>query len=70
MPRALPSVRRDVQGHEDEVGAVGMGCRRDLPEHRPYRGLSPRYDAAQSRGTVQFQPVKGGWMVSYSVRTH
>jgi len=23
-----------------------------------------------SRGTVQFQPVKGGWMVSYSVRTH
>src|ERR1700734_4059860 len=25
---------------------------------------------AQSRGTVQFQPVKGGWMVSYSVRTH
>jgi len=29
-----------------------------------------RQDAAQSRGTVQFQPVKGGWMVSYSVRTH
>jgi PAP2 superfamily len=25
---------------------------------------------AQSHGTVQFQPVKGGWMVSYSVRTH
>ena len=25
---------------------------------------------APSRGTVQFQPVKGGWMVSYSVRTH
>jgi membrane-associated phospholipid phosphatase len=24
---------------------------------------------AQSHGTVQFQPVKGGWMVSYSVRT-
>jgi membrane-associated phospholipid phosphatase len=22
------------------------------------------------RGTIQFQPVKGGWMVSYSVRTH
>jgi membrane-associated phospholipid phosphatase len=29
-----------------------------------------RQDAAQSHGTVQFQPVKGGWMVSYSVRTH
>jgi membrane-associated phospholipid phosphatase len=29
-----------------------------------------RQDAAQSRGTVQFQPVKGGWLVSYSVRTH
>jgi membrane-associated phospholipid phosphatase len=25
---------------------------------------------SQSRGTVQIQPVKGGWMVSYSVRTH
>jgi membrane-associated phospholipid phosphatase len=25
---------------------------------------------APSRGVVQFQPVKGGWMVSYSVRTH
>ncbi len=25
---------------------------------------------AQSRGTVQIQPVKGGWMLSYSVRTH
>jgi membrane-associated phospholipid phosphatase len=24
----------------------------------------------QSRGTVQFEPVKGGWMVSYSIRTH
>jgi membrane-associated phospholipid phosphatase len=29
-----------------------------------------RQDAAQSHGTVQIQPVKGGWMVSYSVRTH
>jgi membrane-associated phospholipid phosphatase len=30
-----------------------------------------RQDAqSQSRGTVQFQPVKGGWMVSYLVRTH
>jgi hypothetical protein len=25
---------------------------------------------AQNRGTVQFAPVKGGWMVSYSIRTH
>jgi membrane-associated phospholipid phosphatase len=25
---------------------------------------------AQSRGTVQFQPVKNGWLISYSVRTH
>jgi hypothetical protein len=25
---------------------------------------------AQNRGTVQFQPVKGGWMVSYAIRTH
>jgi membrane-associated phospholipid phosphatase len=25
---------------------------------------------AQSRGAVQIQPVKGGWMLSYSVRTH
>jgi len=25
---------------------------------------------SQSRGTVQFQPVKGGWMISYTVRTH
>jgi membrane-associated phospholipid phosphatase len=25
---------------------------------------------AQNRATVQFQPVKGGWMLSYSVRTH
>jgi hypothetical protein len=30
-----------------------------------------RQDAqSQNRGTVQFQPVKGGWMVSYAVRTH
>jgi membrane-associated phospholipid phosphatase len=30
-----------------------------------------RQDAqSQSRGTLQFQPAKGGWMVSYSVRTH
>jgi membrane-associated phospholipid phosphatase len=25
---------------------------------------------AQSRGTVQFQPVKNGWLISYSMRTH
>src|SRR5271155_708556 len=25
---------------------------------------------AQSHGTVQFQPVKNGWLVSYSIRTH
>ncbi len=25
---------------------------------------------AQNRGTVQIQPTKGGWMVSYAVRTH
>jgi membrane-associated phospholipid phosphatase len=25
---------------------------------------------SQNRGTVQIQPVKGGWMVSYAVRTH
>jgi membrane-associated phospholipid phosphatase len=25
---------------------------------------------SQNRGTVQFQPVKGGWRVSYAVRTH
>jgi membrane-associated phospholipid phosphatase len=25
---------------------------------------------AQSRGTLQFQPVKGGWLISYSIRTH
>jgi membrane-associated phospholipid phosphatase len=25
---------------------------------------------AQNRGTVQIQPVKGGWMVSYAIRTH
>ncbi len=30
-----------------------------------------RQDAqSQNRGTWQFQPVKGGWMVSYAVRTH
>jgi len=25
---------------------------------------------AQTRGTVQFQPVKNGWLISYSMRTH
>src|ERR1700722_9234661 len=25
---------------------------------------------AQSRGTVQFKPVKNGWLISYSMRTH
>jgi membrane-associated phospholipid phosphatase len=25
---------------------------------------------SKSRGMVQFQPVKGGWMISYTVRTH
>jgi membrane-associated phospholipid phosphatase len=25
---------------------------------------------AQNRGTMQIEPMKGGWMVSYSVRTH
>ena len=25
---------------------------------------------AQNRGTLQIQPTKGGWMVSYAVRTH
>ncbi len=25
---------------------------------------------AQNRGTVQIQPTKGGWMLSYAIRTH
>jgi membrane-associated phospholipid phosphatase len=25
---------------------------------------------AQDRGALQFQPVKGGWLMSYSIRTH
>jgi membrane-associated phospholipid phosphatase len=25
---------------------------------------------AQDRATLQFQPVKNGWMISYSIRTH
>jgi hypothetical protein len=25
---------------------------------------------AQARGTVQFQPVKTGWLISDSIRTH
>ena len=30
-----------------------------------------RQDAqSQSRGLVQVEPIKGGWMISYSVRTH
>ena len=27
-------------------------------------------EGAESRSAVQFQPVKGGWMVSYSLRTN
>ena len=25
---------------------------------------------AEDRGALQFQPVKNGWLVSYSIRTH
>lgn len=25
---------------------------------------------AQDRATLQFQPVKSGWLISYSIRTH
>jgi membrane-associated phospholipid phosphatase len=24
----------------------------------------------QNRAALQFQPVKGGWLISYSMRTH
>jgi membrane-associated phospholipid phosphatase len=27
-------------------------------------------EGAQDRGALQFQPIKGGWMMSYAVRTH
>jgi len=26
--------------------------------------------AAESRGSVQFQPMKDGWQIAYSIRTH
>jgi membrane-associated phospholipid phosphatase len=61
---ATAYVRLDENVHwlSDTVAGAALGI-------ATARFVLNRQDAP-SRGTVQIQPVKGGWMLSYSVRTH
>jgi len=61
---ATAYVRLDENVHwlSDTVAGAALGI-------ATARFVLNRQDA-QSRGTVQFQPVKNGWLISYSIRTH
>jgi membrane-associated phospholipid phosphatase len=59
---AYARVEENVHWLSDTVAGAALGI-------ATAKFVLNRQDA-KSQGTVQFQPVKGGWMVSYSVRTH
>jgi membrane-associated phospholipid phosphatase len=59
---AYVRVEENVHWLSDTVAGAALGI-------ATAKFVLNRQDTGQSRGTVQFQPVKGGWMVSYSVRT-
>jgi membrane-associated phospholipid phosphatase len=64
MASAIAYVRVDENVHwlSDTVAGAALGI-------ATAKFVLNRQDA-QSRGTVQFQPVKNGWLISYSIRTH
>jgi membrane-associated phospholipid phosphatase len=58
-------VQENVHWLSDTVAGAALG----IATAKFVLNRQNRQDA-ENRGSVQFQPVKGGWMVSYSIRTH
>ena len=59
---AYARVQENVHWLSDTVAGAALGI-------ATAKFVLNRQDA-QNRGTVQFQPVKNGWLVSYAIRTH
>jgi membrane-associated phospholipid phosphatase len=61
---AYVRVEENVHWLSDTVAGTALGI-------ATAKFVLNRQDAqSQTRGTMQLQPIKGGWMVSYAVRTH
>jgi membrane-associated phospholipid phosphatase len=56
-------VQENVHWLSDTVAGAALGL-------ATAKFVLNRDSAAPNRGTLLFQPVKGGWMVAYSIRTH